>query len=30
MDVSDYAIDVIFYQLTLNDLGEWHLIVFFS
>ena len=29
MDVSDYIIGGIFNQLTLDDLGQWHPVVFF-
>ena len=30
IDASGYAIGRIFSQLTLDDLGQWHLIAFFS
>ena len=30
MDALDYAIGGIFSQLTLDDLGQWHPVVFFS
>ena len=29
-DVSGYAIDRVLSQLTSDDLGQWHLVVFFS
>ena len=30
MDAFDYVISEIFNQLTLDDLGQWHLVAFFS